>query len=72
MTVSTEDFSRLLTALQVCELLGISKSCLYDWQNPESPRHRPDFPKPVRLGPNMVRWRKQDIEAWIAALPEVE
>ena len=72
MTEPNEELRPLLTAAQVCELLRISKSCLYDWQNPESPRYRSDFPRPVRLGPNMVRWRKTDIEAWIASLPEAD
>ena len=27
------------------------------------------FPAPLALGPQTVRWRESDIEAWIAALP---
>ena len=28
-----------------------------------------DFPKPVRIGSKAVRWRREDIEAWIDSLP---
>ena len=27
------------------------------------------FPEPVRLGPNSVAWRADDIKAWLASLP---
>jgi predicted DNA-binding transcriptional regulator AlpA len=27
-----------------------------------------DFPTPLRLGPKTVRWRREDVEAYLAAL----
>jgi prophage regulatory protein len=29
-----------------------------------------DFPKPVRTGPNAVRWRLSQVEAWMNEKPE--
>ena len=28
------------------------------------------FPKPVRVGVRGVRWKKRDVDSWLAALPE--
>jgi hypothetical protein len=30
------------------------------------------FPAPVRVSPNRIAWRSEDIEAWIASLPPAE
>lgn len=27
----------------------------------------PTFPKPVRMGPRCVRWKADEVEAWIAS-----
>jgi predicted DNA-binding transcriptional regulator AlpA len=29
------------------------------------------FPQPVRLGPQIVRWRESEIDQWIESLPRV-
>jgi prophage regulatory protein len=29
------------------------------------------FPQPVRLGPQIVRWRESEIDQWIEALPRL-
>jgi prophage regulatory protein len=29
------------------------------------------FPSPVRIGPQMVRWRESEIDRWIEKLPRV-
>ncbi|GAB2587732.1 hypothetical protein GCM10027034_20190 [Ramlibacter solisilvae] len=33
---------------------------------------RAQLPKPVVLGPRHVRWRRSDLEEWVAALPTEE
>ena len=58
---------RVLSANEVCAMLGISRPSLYAWvRNPEI-----GFPKPVALGPNTVRYRVEDVERWFADRPEV-
>ena len=32
-------------------------------------RKRDDFPKPIRLGPNTIAFRKADLDAWLASQP---
>ena len=63
---------KLLSIKDVCSLVSVSRSSIYDFVNARSPRHRPDFPRPVRLnlaGRGAVRWRRSEVEAWIAMLP---
>lgn len=35
----------------------------------ELSREDPTFPKPVRLGARLVRWRLEDLDSWVAHLP---
>ncbi|WP_293371175.1 AlpA family transcriptional regulator [Nevskia sp.] len=47
---------------------GLSRSTLYDWMNPSSPRYKPDFPKPMRFsGSNAVGWVANEIDDWLTA-----
>lgn len=49
------------------ELLSVSRSTLYDWLNPSSPRHDAAFPKPIRLSAKggAVGWRFDDVVRWL-------
>ena len=53
----------LLRLRAVMHVTGLSRSTLYrliaDGQ----------FPRPVRLGPRAVAWRRSDVEAWSEARP---
>ena len=44
---------------QVEKLFQVSRPTLYRWIK------QGKFPKPIRLGANMVRWKASDIEAWL-------
>lgn len=46
---------------QVEAATGLSRSTIYKWM--EEGR----FPRPVTLGPRVVRWREGDIDAWMAS-----
>lgn len=48
----------LIRAGDVCELLSISRATLHRL------RKLPNFPKPVSLGPNTIRWNVDVIRAW--------
>ena len=56
----------LLTREQVEAMLGVKKSAIYQWM-----RER-DFPAPIRLSKKCVRWRREELEAWLAAQPRAE
>tara|TARA_B110000037_G_C16908608_1_gene419306 strand:+ start:479 stop:667 length:189 start_codon:yes stop_codon:yes gene_type:complete len=48
------------TRQQVEKLIKVSRPTLYRWMK------NGDFPKPVHMGANMVRWKASDIENWLA------
>ena len=57
--------SNILLCARVCEMLSISKSTLYDWINPKSPRYDNHFPRPIKLGSSAVGWVEIELEAWL-------
>lgn len=47
---------------------GLSRSTLYDWINPSSPRYKPDFPKPISYaGSSIVGWVEAELEQWLSS-----
>ena len=54
---------RLLRRKEVETLTALSKSALYSMMAEGA------FPRPVRVGPHAVRWRWEDVMAWIEACP---
>ena len=55
--------NRLLNARQVAETVGLSRCTIY--RSVKAGR----FPRQVRLGPNRVAWRADEIAAWNDARP---
>ena len=53
----------LLTRKDVEELLGIKKSALYAYMR------KGDFPAPLQLSAKCVRWKRSEVEKWIASRP---
>jgi prophage regulatory protein len=60
----TQSFS-LLRIKELVKKLGVARSTIYDWMNPESPRHDPDFPQRIHIGKSAVRWDEAQVDAWI-------
>ncbi|MEG2115458.1 MAG: AlpA family phage regulatory protein [Hafnia sp.] len=46
-------------------MIGISRSTIYDWLNPKSPRYNVTFPKQRRLGMHSVGWMESEIDKWL-------
>ncbi len=59
---------RILSYKKVSERLGVGRSSLYRYRS-----EIPDFPKPVRLGPQTRRvgFLASEVEAFIKARPRV-
>ncbi|EKQ6357292.1 AlpA family phage regulatory protein [Pseudomonas aeruginosa] len=59
----------VLRLRRVVERLGISRSTIYDWMNPKSPRYDSTFPLPIKLSGSSSRgavgWLESDICWWI-------
>lgn len=53
---------RLVRAREISYRLGISVPTLYHWEKTDG------FPKRVRLGPNSVAWKGEEIKRWIDGL----
>ena len=58
-TMSIEFDSPYQTRQELQKLFKVSPATIYRWIK------EGNFPKPVRLGANMVRWKVSDIEAWV-------
>lgn len=55
--------STFLSVEQVAIRYNVSKDTIWRW------RREGDFPKPIRLGPKVSRWRLSDLETYEAARP---
>ena len=61
MEPATTDAKKMtMTAAQVCSELQIHRATLHRY------RQSGNFPKPMSIG-RAIRWRRVDIEAWLAA-----
>lgn len=58
---------RILRMAELTNLLGISRSSIYEKLNPKSRYYDAEFPKPVRLGAASVGWRSTAIDEWLAS-----
>lgn len=67
MAVVSNEVTRILRMRHVTAQLGISRSAVYDWMDPKSPRFDNTFPKPIRLGRASIGWLSTDIESFIGS-----
>ncbi len=65
MTMGISNTPSILRVRHVTARLGISRSAIYDWMDPKSPRYDSTFPKPIRLGRASIGWLSTDVEAFI-------
>ena len=56
----------LLSVKDVQELLNVSRSFIY------TRMERGEFPKPLKIGPRAVRWKRADVLAWIESQHEAK
>jgi prophage regulatory protein len=57
----------ILRIPEVCKRTGLSRSTVYDKQNPKSERYDSTFPKKIRLSEKTVGWSEQEISEWLVA-----
>jgi prophage regulatory protein len=65
-TISTT--SKILRLCDLVDKLGLSRSTIYDKQNPKSPRFDPLFPKRIKIGSRAVGWLQGDLDAWLDSM----
>lgn len=65
MTEQVNSTIRVLRSPEVSKRLSISKSTIYDWLNPKSPRFDSQFPRPVKIGRMATGWLESEINEWL-------
>jgi predicted DNA-binding transcriptional regulator AlpA len=60
--MTTKATDALMTEAEVCAYLQIDRVTLYRWR-----RDNPKFPKAIKLGGRLIRWKRAKIEAWLDA-----
>ncbi|MXW18356.1 MAG: AlpA family transcriptional regulator [Gemmatimonadetes bacterium] len=55
--------TRVLRAREVVSEIGVSKATLYRWVRSGG------FPKPIKLGPGAVGWRREELDEWVDSRP---
>jgi len=63
--VSTKASIRILRIKDVCAMLGIARSTIYDWMQKKSKRYDPTFPKSIPLGKSSVGWVEGQLIEWV-------
>ena len=53
---------------QTAAAFGVSVSTLWNWVNPKSRQHRPDFPKPIKVSANATGWLESEVSSYIQKL----
>lgn len=56
---------RILRIRAVMDKIGVSRSTIYDWLNPNSKRYDLTFPKQRKLGKQSIGWMEADIDEWL-------
>lgn len=56
---------QLITIAIVAEITGLAPSTI----RRRAAEPSDSFPAPLKIGPNAVRWRRSELENWIAARP---
>lgn len=60
---------RIIRMNQLTEMISVSRSTIYDWMNPKSPRYNPDFPVPRRLSKSTksgaIGWIHSEVLGWL-------
>lgn len=69
--INRSENDALLRMPQLCNMLGVKKSTIYNYLDPKSAYYKPDFPKRLKLGSNAV-WRLNEVQLYIEKLTQSE
>lgn len=56
---------RIIRIKKLQEIIGLSRSTIYEKMNKKSKRYDQNFPKPIKLSSSAIGWLISDIEAWL-------
>jgi len=70
-STASENCDRVIRMRQLTEMMSVSRSTIYDWMNPRSPRYDPDFPLPKKLSGSTksvaTGWLEREVQSWMKA-----
>ena len=61
-------YNAIIRLKELIILIELSRSTIYDKQNPKSKRYDPNFPKRIKLGARAVGWRRADVNSWLDSM----
>lgn len=56
---------KILRIPALVKKLGIGRSTIYDWIDPDSTRYDPTFPLRIKIGVKAVGWLESEVDEWI-------
>lgn len=56
---------KVLGIKEVTAMISISRSTIYYWMNPHSPRYDVTFPKPIKLNGSSIRRFESKLLKWL-------
>ncbi len=65
MAQSPSNTNIFLRLPALTQKIGLSKSAIYQKNDPNSPYYDPDFPKSAKLGGRAVAWSSAAVDAWM-------
>ena len=65
--MNVQETVRLLTVKELAAALGVNERTCWRLASMAEAGHG-DFPRPLRIGHRIIRWRLSDVEAYLAAL----
>ena len=58
----------VLRVNDVAPVMGVSLATIWNWANPKSRHHRPDFPRPFKISAHATGWLASEIDDYIGKL----
>lgn len=65
MQTSENRTNQIIRINKLKQMIGLSRSSVYDKMNPKSNRYDASFPRPIKLSISAVGWFEQDIIDWL-------
>lgn len=65
MQTSENRTNQIIRINKLKQMIGLSRSSVYDKMNPKSKRYDASFPRPIKLSISAVGWFEQDIIDWL-------
>lgn len=56
---------KILRVPALVKKLGLGRSMIYDWLDPNSGRYDPTFPLRIKIGVKAVGWLGSEVDEWI-------